>query len=76
MKIYLFNPQNGAYLGEDFADESPMARGEYIVPPDATTIAPPLIKNGQRLVFNTLEQRWDVRLRRESPHDSSQQAVE
>ncbi len=64
MKIYLFNPESGAYLGEDFADEAPMERGERIVPQDATTIVPPPVENGQVLIFNAEEQRWDVRQRR------------
>ena len=37
MKIYLFNLVTGAYLGEDFADEDPFKRGEYVIPDDATT---------------------------------------
>ncbi len=41
MKIYLFNPENGFYLGEDFADEAPMGMGTHAVPGDATTIPPP-----------------------------------
>jgi hypothetical protein len=61
MKIYLFNPETGVYLGEDFADEAPMKQGEYIIPPDATTIAPPAIERGQVLVFNFVEERWEVR---------------
>ncbi len=61
MKIYLFNPENGVYLGEDFADEAPTGRGERLVPPDSTTITPPTIENGQVLVFNAVEQRWEVR---------------
>ena len=40
MKIYLFNPETGVYLGEDFADENPMQRGVSVLPPGATTIAP------------------------------------
>ena len=61
MKIYLFNPETGVYLGEDFADEAPMKQGEYILPPDATTIAPPAIAHGQILVFNLAEECWEVR---------------
>ncbi len=63
MKIYLFNPENGLYLGEDFADEAPLGRGEGIVPPDATTIAPPPVQNGQVLMFSVEEQCWNVRHR-------------
>jgi hypothetical protein len=61
MKIYLFNPETGIYLGEDFADEAPMRLSEYVLPPDATTIAPPRVERGQILVFNVAEERWDVR---------------
>ena len=60
MKIYLFNLETGMYLGEDFADEAPMGRGTFVVPPDATTIAPPLVKRGQMLAFNRAAQRWDI----------------
>jgi hypothetical protein len=28
MKIYYFNPETRAYLGEDFSDEMPSKRGE------------------------------------------------
>lgn len=61
VKIYLFNPETGVYLGEDFADEAPMERGRYVVPPDATTIAPPLTKRGQVPIFNVAEQSWTLR---------------
>lgn len=61
MKIYLFNPETGIYLGEDFADELPNRPGEYDLPPDATAIAPPQIEKGELLVFNMEEKRWEVR---------------
>ncbi len=61
MKIYLFNPENGLYLGEDFADEAPMGMGTRVVPGDATTIPPPRVENGQKLLFNAAAQRWEVR---------------
>ena len=63
MKIYLFNPENGVYLGEDFADEAAMRRGKYLIPSDATTVAPPQIEKGQVLIFNTEKRCWDVHLR-------------
>jgi len=58
MKIYLFNPETGLYLGEDFADEAAMKQGVYILPPGATTIAPPEVERGQVLVFNSQAQYW------------------
>ncbi len=60
MKIYRFDISTGVYLGEDFADEDPFNRGSYIIPPDATTIPPPLVKHGQLLIFNIREQRWEA----------------
>jgi len=59
MKIYLFNPVNGAYLGEAFADESPWKRGEYLIPDDATLIPPPQGEAGEIPFFNIQEQRWE-----------------
>ena len=61
MKIYLFNPETGAYLGEDFADEAPMKRGDFVLPPGATTIAPPEGGRGHLLVFDAVAQCWEVR---------------
>jgi hypothetical protein len=61
MKIYLFNPETGVYLGEDFADEAALRRGAWVVPSDATVIAPPTAGSGQVLVFDRAEQRWQVR---------------
>jgi hypothetical protein len=61
MKIYLFDPETGVYLGEDFADKAPMNGGGYIIPPDATTIVPPRVERGQIPVFNFSEKCWEVR---------------
>jgi len=59
MKIYLFNPETGAFLGEAFADESPWKRGEYLLPDDATTIPPPQSEPGQIPFYNIQDQRWE-----------------
>ena len=61
MKIYLFDPETGIYLGEDFADEAPLARGASVVPDGATTIAPPWVGPGEVPVFNRATRQWDVR---------------
>jgi hypothetical protein len=67
MKIYLYNPETGIYLGEDFADEAPMARGGFVMPSGATAIAPPEGGRGQVLVFDVDAQCWEVRSRVEVP---------
>lgn len=61
MKIYLFNSETGIYLGEDFADEAPLRRHGFIVPPDATMIAPPLCGHGEVPVFLVAENQWVIR---------------
>jgi hypothetical protein len=61
VKIYLFNPETGVYLGEDFADENQLKRGDYLIPRDATTVAPPHVERGEAPVFDKREQRWQVR---------------
>lgn len=61
MKIYRFNPETGVYLGEDFADETPMQRGVFEMPPDATAIAPPTVGPGEVPFFNAGERRWEIR---------------
>lgn len=61
MRIYLFDPETGIYLGEDFADP-PLFQGDPpVVPPDATTIAPPPYGRGEVPVFNAEEKRWELR---------------
>lgn len=60
MKIYLFNPETGVYLGEDFADEALMKQGGYVIPPGATTIAPPEGGRGHILVFDEVAQCWET----------------
>jgi hypothetical protein len=61
MKIYLFDPESGIYLGEDFA-EPPFFKGDPpVVPPDATTIAPPPYSRGEVPVFNVRQKRWEIR---------------
>ncbi len=61
MKIYRFDEETGYYLGEDFADEAPLAQGNFIVPADATMVAPPQVERGQIPVFDAAAQRWEVR---------------
>lgn len=60
MKIYLYDPETGIYLGEDFADVAPMQLGAFVMPAGATAIAPPEVEPGRVLLFNALAQRWEV----------------
>ena len=67
MKIYLFSQETGIYQGEDFADLVSMKSGSYLVPPDATTIAPPPCARGEAPIFDAALNRWEVR-RMQLPH--------
>jgi hypothetical protein len=71
MKIYLFNPETGVYLGEDFADEAQM-QGDFLVPLGATAVVPPEGGRGHILVFDVDAQCWEVRSRMdyENPRDN------
>ncbi len=60
MKVYLFNPETGVYLGEDFAEEAFMKQGGYVIPPGVTTIAPPEGGRGHILVFDVDAQCWET----------------
>ena len=61
MKIYLFYPETGVYLGEDFSDDPPMCQGREAVPPDATTVAPPPYRRGEVPVFMVSANKWEIR---------------
>jgi hypothetical protein len=61
MKIYLFNPETGVFLGEDFTDDESVKTGNYWIPEDATVIAPPSIRPGEMAVFHPENMEWEVR---------------
>lgn len=52
MKIYNYNPDNGIYLGEAEADESPLEPGVFLIPAYATETAPPELADKQVAIFN------------------------
>lgn len=59
MKIYNFHPITKEYIGENYADESPLEKGVYLLPSFATFIAPPELGENQTAVFEN--DQWSIK---------------
>jgi hypothetical protein len=55
MKVYLYNTDTGAYLGEDFDSERTVLDGE-----GETKVAPPPYGNGKVALFDRSSHQWQV----------------
>jgi hypothetical protein len=51
MKIWHYSPTTGELFGTTTADAHPLVAGEWIVPANATPIAPPMAPAGEIAVF-------------------------
>lgn len=52
MKIYNYD-DNGIFINESLADESPLEPGVFLIPACSTTIEPPEYKDGFYIKFNS-----------------------
>jgi hypothetical protein len=55
---YSFHPNTGVFLGVDFAQESPLEPGVFLLPAGATFVEPPQVSEGQHAVWNGNS--WEV----------------
>lgn len=55
MKVYLYNTDNGVYLGEDYSSEK-----TALVVEGETTIAPPPYERGEVAIFDRASSQWRV----------------
>lgn len=53
MKVYLYNPDNGVYLGEDFSAGETVADASW-----ETTVVPPPYRKGEVPVFDRTALQW------------------
>lgn len=58
MKIYNYN-DNGIFIGESIADESPLEKGVFLIPANATTIEVLPSKVGYTVCFNEEAKKWE-----------------
>jgi hypothetical protein len=55
---YSFHPSTGVFLGVDFAQESPLEPGVFLLPAGATFVEPPQVSENQQAVW--LGDSWEV----------------
>lgn len=51
MQIYHYHPVTGEYVGPGMADESPLEKGVWLVPANATALEPPIAREGHLVKF-------------------------
>lgn len=60
MKIYNYHPDTHEYLSSAHADVDPLDPDNHLIPAHATSVAVPIIKNGEAAIFSEATQTWSV----------------
>lgn len=58
MNAYSFHPTTGVFLGVDFAQESPLEPGVFLLPAGATFVEPPQVAEGKQAIWGG--ESWSV----------------
>lgn len=77
LRVYKYHPNTGEYVGNDEADPSPLEKEVFLIPANATEVAPPEPKEGKFRKFNGKE--WvyeDIPKEVEETVDLAQEARE
>jgi len=60
IQIYNYDAQTKEYTYSGIAQESPLEPGIYLLPPNATELAPPKTKENEVAIFDEKKQKWNI----------------
>jgi hypothetical protein len=58
VKVYNYDPLTFELIDSADADPDPLTPGEFLIPANATTVAPPVARAFEAAVFDPAAQRW------------------
>jgi len=58
VKVYNYDPQTGEFISAEEAERNPLAPGDFLIPANATPIAPPVARAFEAAVFDPAAKRW------------------